>query len=164
MEFDIKDGIENYEELLPQVDAILTDEEPVITNLANFTALLKQSFKKISWVGFYFFDGEKLVLGPFQGKVACTIIKIGSGVCGTSAEKRETLIVENVHDFPGHIACDGGSNSEIVLPIISNDKLIGVLDLDSYGFSAFDKNDEMYLKKFCELLINKLDLNNFSIS
>lgn len=164
MEFEIKDGIENYEELLPQVNAILNKEEPVITNLSNFTALLKQSFKKISWVGFYFFDGEKLILGPFQGKVACTIIKIGKGVCGTSAQKRETLIVENVHEFPGHIACDGGSNSEIVVPIISNNKLIGVLDLDSYNFSAFGEDDKIYLEKFCELLVNKLDLYNFSIS
>lgn len=163
MEFDLKDGIENYEELLPQVEAILTKEEPVITNLSNFTALLKQSFKKISWVGFYFFDGEKLVLGPFQGKVACTIIKIGKGVCGTSALKRETIIVENVHEFPGHIACDGGSNSEIVVPIISNDKLIGVLDLDSYEFSAFDKNDKFYLEKISTILVSKLNLSDFSI-
>ena len=164
MEFDIKDGIENYEELLPQVEAVLSDQEPVITNLSNFTALLKQSFKKISWVGFYFFDGEKLVLGPFQGKVACTIIKMGSGVCGTSAEKRETIIVENVHDFPGHIACDGGSNSEIVVPIVSKDKLIGVLDLDSYEFSSFNKNDKIYLEKICRLLTEKLPLGGYSIS
>lgn len=164
MEFDIKDGIENYEELLPQVEAILNENEPVITNLSNFTALLKQSFKKISWVGFYFFDGEKLVLGPFQGKVACTVIKIGNGVCGTSAQKRETIIVENVHEFPGHIACDGESNSEIVIPMISNNKLIGVLDLDSHEFSAFNENDKVYLEKFCELLAKKLDLYNFSIS
>ncbi|KAB2845956.1 MAG: GAF domain-containing protein [Melioribacteraceae bacterium] len=163
MEFEIKDGIENYEELLPQVEAILNKEEPVITNLSNFTALLKQSFKKISWVGFYFFDGEKLVLGPFQGKVACTIIKMGKGVCGTSAQKRETVIVENVHEFPGHIACDGGSNSEIVVPIISNDNLIGVLDLDSYEFSAFNENDKIYLEKMCRQLLDKLPLENYSI-
>lgn len=164
MEFEIKDGLENYDELFPQVESILNADEPVITNAANFTALLKQSFKKISWAGFYFFDGEKLVLGPFQGKVACTIINIGKGVCGTSAEKKETIIVENVHNFPGHIACDGGSNSEIVVPIISNGKLIGVLDLDSYDFSAFNDNDKFYLEKFCELFVNKLDLENFSIS
>lgn len=164
MEFDIKDGIENYEELLPQVDALLSGEEPIITNLSNFTALLKQSFKKISWVGFYFFDGEKLVLGPFQGKVACTLIMINSGVCGTAAKNKETVIVDNVHEFPGHIACDGGSNSEIVVPIISQDKLVGVLDLDSYEYSAFSNNDKIYLEKFCELLVNKLDLYNFSMS
>ena len=164
MEFEIKDGVENYEELLPQVEAILNNEEPIITNLSNFTALLKQSFKKISWVGFYFINSDKLVLGPFQGKVACTTIKIGKGVCGTSAAKRETIIVENVHEFPGHIACDGGSNSEIVVPLISNNKLIGVLDLDSYEFSAFNENDRLYLEKFCELLVNKLDFNKFSIS
>ena len=164
MEFDIKDGIENYEELLPQVEAILNENEPIITNLSNFTALLKQSFKKISWVGFYFFDGEKLALGPFQGKVACTIIKIGNGVCGTSAQKRETIIIENVHDFPGHIACDGGSNSEIVVPIISDDKLIGVLDLDSYEFSAFGENDKINLEKMCKLLVEKLPLGDYSIS
>ena len=164
MEFDIKDGIENYEELLPQVESILNESEPIITNLSNFTALLKQSFKKISWVGFYFFDGEKLALGPFQGKVACTIIKIGNGVCGTSAQKRETIIIENVHDFPGHIACDGGSNSEIVVPIISDDKLIGVLDLDSYEFSAFGENDKINLEKMCKLLVEKLPLGDYSIS
>ena len=163
MDIEVKDGIENYEDLLPQVEALMDVKEPVITNLANFTALLNQNFSKISWIGFYLFDGEKLVLGPFQGKVACTIIKIGKGVCGTSAEKKQTMIVENVHEFPGHIACDGGSNSEIVVPLVVNDNLFGVLDLDSYDFSAFNENDKFYLERFCELLINKLDLENFQI-
>ena len=103
---------------------MLRKEDNLITNLSNFTAALKQTFSKISWVGFYLFDGTKLYLGPFQGKVACTEIKIGSGVCGTSAQRKETIIVPDVDKFPGHIACDVESRSEIVVPIIKNEKFI----------------------------------------
>ncbi len=109
---------EQYVLLVKQIKNLLNKEDNLITNLSNFTAALKQTFSKISWVGFYLFDGKKLYLGPFQGKVACTEIKIGSGVCGTSAQKRETLIVPDVDKFPGHIACDVESKSEIVVPII----------------------------------------------
>ena len=102
----------------------MSKEDNLITNLSNFTAALKQTFSKISWVGFYLFDGSKLYLGPFQGKVACTEIQIGSGVCGTSAKERKTIIVEDVDKFPGHIACDVESRSEIVVPIFKDEKLI----------------------------------------
>ncbi|MBA4251071.1 MAG: guanylate cyclase [Chlorobiaceae bacterium] len=143
---------EKYLELLPQIKSLLNKNENLISNLSNFTAALNQSFEKISWVGFYLFDGKKLYLGPFQGKVACTTIEIGKGVCGAAAEKKETIIVPDVHEFPGHIFCDGGTNSEIVIPIIKQKNLIGVLDLDSYEFSAFNETDKIYLEKLIEFL------------
>jgi GAF domain-containing protein len=146
---------EIYKRLLLQIDSLLNPAEPLISNLANFTAILKETFEKISWVGFYLSDGNKLYLGPFQGKVACTVIEFGKGVCGTSAAKKETIIVEDVHKFPGHIACDSGSNSEIVVPIIKGKIVYGVLDLDSYMFSAFNNIDNKYLQKLCLLLTEK---------
>lgn len=152
---------EIYLSLLPQLEALINSEEPVISNLSNISAALKEAFDKISWVGFYLLKNDKLFLGPFQGKTACTLIKIGSGVCGTSAQKKETIIVEDVDKFPGHIACDAGSKSEIVVPLIKNEKLIGVLDVDSYALSSFNKVDKKYLEKICELLADKLDLLNF---
>ena len=115
---------EQYQLLVKQVKSLLSKEDNLITNLSNFTAALKQTFSKISWVGFYLFDGTKLYLGPFQGKVACTEIQIGSGVCGTSAKERKTIIVDDVDKFPGHIACDVESKSEIVVPIFKDEKLI----------------------------------------
>ncbi len=144
-----------YQQLIPQVESLLNPDEPLISNLANVTAALKEAFEKISWVGFYLSDGNKLYLGPFQGKVACTLIEFGKGVCGTSAEKKETIIVEDVHKFPGHIACDSGSNSEIVVPIIKREIVYGVLDLDSYIFSAFNNIDKKYLQNLCLLLTEK---------
>lgn len=144
-----------YQQLIPQVESLLKSDEPLISNLANVTAALKEAFEKISWVGFYLSDGNKLYLGPFQGKVACTVIEFSKGVCGTSVEKKETIIVENVHKFPGHIACDSGSNSEIVVPIIKGEIVYGVLDLDSYNFSAFNNIDKKYLQKLCLLLTEK---------
>lgn len=144
-----------YQQLFPQVESLLNPDEPLISNLANVTAALKEEFEKISWVGFYLSDGNKLYLGPFQGKVACTVIEFGKGVCGTSVEKKETIIVEDVHKFPGHIACDSGSNSEIVVPIVKGEIVYGVLDLDSYIFSAFNNIDKKYLQKLCLLLTEK---------
>ena len=155
---------EIYLSLLPQLEALINSEEPVISNLSNISAALKEAFDKISWVGFYFLRRDKLFLGPFQGKTACTLIKIGSGVCGTSAQKKETIIVEDVDKFPGHIACDAGSKSEIVVPLIKNEKLIGVLDVDSYALSSFNKVDKKYLEKICELLSEKLDLEKFILT
>ena len=143
---------EKYIEIIPQIKSLLNKNENLISNLSNFTAALNQAFDKISWVGFYLFDGKKLYLGPFQGKVACTTIEIGKGVCGAAAEKKETIIVPNVHEFPGHIFCDGGTNSEIVIPIIKQKNLIGVLDIDSYEFSAFNETDKIYLEKLIEFL------------
>ena len=155
---------EIYLSLLPQLEALINSEEPVISNLSNISAALKEAFDKISWVGFYLLKNDKLFLGPFQGKTACTLIKIGSGVCGTSAQKKETIIVEDVDKFPGHIACDAGSKSEIVVPLIKNEKLIGVLDVDSYALSSFNKVDKKYLEKICELLSEKLDLEKFILT
>ncbi len=157
------DAEEIYSALIPQINALINCEEPVISNLSNLTAILKESFDKISWVGFYLLKENKLFLGPFQGKVACTIIEIGKGVCGTSAQKKETIIVDDVDKFPGHIACDEGSKSEIVIPLIKNNKLIGVLDLDSYKYSSFDAIDKRYLEIICDTFLDKLDFTNFTI-
>jgi GAF domain-containing protein len=113
-------------------------------------------FDEISWVGFYLFDGAKLYLGPFQGKVACTKIEIGKGVCGKSAEKKETLIVADVDKFAGHIACDSDSKSEIVIPIIKGGDLFGVLDVDSYNLNAFNDTDKFYLEEICNFLSEEI--------
>ena len=147
---------EQYQLLVKQIKRLLRKEDNLITNLSNFTAALKQTFNKISWVGFYLFDGTKLYLGPFQGKVACTEIKIGSGVCGTSAQKRETVIVEDVDNFPGHIACDVESRSEIVVPIFKDGKLFGVLDLDSANYNSFNKTDKKYLEELVNFLSKEI--------
>lgn len=147
---------EQYQLLVKQIKSLLNKEDNLITNLSNFTAALKQTFSKISWVGFYLFDGSKLYLGPFQGKVACTEIKIGSGVCGTSAQKRETIIVEDVDKFPGHIACDVESRSEIVVPIIKDENLFGVLDLDSTEFGSFNSTDKKYLEELVTFLSKEI--------
>jgi L-methionine (R)-S-oxide reductase len=145
-----------YEELLIIIKGLLNKNDNIVSNLSNFTAALKQTFDKINWVGFYLFDGEKLYLGPFQGKVACTQIDIGKGVCGTSALSRQTIIAPDVNQFPGHIVCDSDSKSEIVIPLIKNKKLIGVLDIDSASFSAFDETDMKYLEFICNFLTEEI--------
>lgn len=147
---------EKYQLLIKQIKSLLRKEDNLITNLSNFTAALKQTFSKISWVGFYLFDGTKLYLGPFQGKVACTEIQIGSGVCGTSAKERKTIIVDDVDNFPGHIACDVESRSEIVVPIFKEDKLFGVLDLDSTTYNSFNETDKKYLEKLVNFLSKEI--------
>jgi L-methionine (R)-S-oxide reductase len=151
-----------YEALLPQIEALLNPEEPLISNLSNFTAVLKDTFEKISWVGFYFLKENKLYLGPFQGKIACTIIQVGNGVCGTSAAKKETIIVNDVDEFPGHIACDAGSKSEIVVPLSKDNLLFGVLDLDSYQLASFNCEDKVNLEKLCSTLINRLNFSQLN--
>ncbi|MBE0550779.1 MAG: GAF domain-containing protein [Ignavibacterium sp.] len=147
---------EQYQLLVKQVKSLLRKEDNLITNLSNFTAALKQTFSKISWAGFYLFNGTKLYLGPFQGKVACTEIQIGSGVCGTSAKERRTIIVEDVYKFPGHIACDVDSRSEIVVPIFKEDKLFGVLDLDSTDYNSFNESDKKYLEELVNFLSKEI--------
>ena len=147
---------EQYQLLAKQVKSLLSKEDNLITNLSNFTAALKQTFSKISWVGFYLFNGTKLYLGPFQGKVACTEIQIGSGVCGTSAKERKTIIVEDVDKFPGHIACDVESRSEIVVPIFKDEKLFGVLDLDSTDYNSFNETDKKYLEELVSYLSKEI--------
>lgn len=143
---------DRYKLLVKQIKALLSKDDKLISNLSNFTAALKQTFEKISWVGFYFFEDGLLHLGPFQGKLACTKIKIGEGVCGTAANKLETIIVDNVNKFPGHIACDIDSKSEIVIPILKNNKLYGVLDIDSAEYSSFNETDKKYLEELCLFL------------
>lgn len=147
---------EQYELLIKQLKSLLSKEERLITNLANLSAALKQTFDKISWVGFYLYDGEILYLGPFQGKIACTTIKIGKGVCGTAAEKGKTIIVPDVNKFPGHIFCDPDSKSEIVIPMFKNKKLIGVLDIDSDSFNSFDEIDKKYLEEIVKFLTEEI--------
>ena len=147
---------EKYKTLETQLRVLLNKDENEISNLCNFTAALKETFDKISWVGFYIFDGKKLFLGPFQGKVACTSIEFGRGVCGAAAEKLETIIVPDVNSFNGHIACDSESKSEIVVPIIKDKKLWGVLDLDSTAYNSFNETDKMYLENFCKFLSEKI--------
>ncbi|HEX7358408.1 MAG TPA: GAF domain-containing protein [Ignavibacteriaceae bacterium] len=147
---------EQYQLLIKQIRSLLRKEDHLITNLSNFTAALKQTFSKISWVGFYLFDGAKLYLGPFQGKVACTEIQIGSGVCGKSAKNKETIIVPDVDKFPGHIACDADSKSEIVVPIFRDDILFGVLDLDSINYNSFNETDKKYLEELVNFLSKEI--------
>lgn len=140
-----------YESLYTQVKALLEDERNLIANMANLSAAIYTEFK-YHWVGFYRVDGEELVLGPFQGPVACTRIAKGKGVCGTAWAKKKTLIVDNVHDFPGHIACSPYSLSEIVIPIEKEGQVIAVLDIDSDQYSSFNEVDEFYLSAILALL------------
>ena len=142
---------EQYESLLPQIKALLEGEPDLIANLANITGALKEQFNWL-WVGFYLVKNDELVLGPFQGPVACTRIKKGKGVCGTSWAKSQTLIVPDVEKFPGHIACSSLSRSEIVVPIIRNNKVIGVLDVDSIELDQYDNIDQDYLEQITELI------------
>ena len=147
---------EKYRLLIKQLKILLNKKDNFLSSLSNLTAALKQSFDEISWVGFYLFDGNKLYLGPFQGQVASTEIELGKGVCGTSAEKRESIIVADVDKFPGHIACDTGSRSEIVVPVIKNQKLFCVLDIDSYKYNSFDETDRKYLEEICAFLSKEI--------
>jgi L-methionine (R)-S-oxide reductase len=155
---ELKTGDKNslYREIHQSLGAVLTGETDFIANLANSAALLFWSLPAINWAGFYLLKEEELVLGPFQGKIACVRIRLGQGVCGTAAVKRQTLVVPNVHEFPGHIACDSASNSEIVVPIIKDDLLVGVLDIDSPEFARFDDADKAELEKFVQILTNAI--------
>ena len=144
---------DRYQSLIPQIEGLLYREENLIANLANISAALKEGMG-FFWVGFYLVDSEdELVLGPFQGPVACTRIRKGKGVCGSSWERDEVLIVPNVDEFPGHIACASASKSEIVLPLKKNGKIIGVLDVDSDELNNFDKQDQQYLQQILGLLL-----------
>ena len=141
-----------YAEIHRNLNAVLTGESDLIANLANAAALLFWSLPAVNWTGFYLLKQAELVLGPFQGKIACVRIKLGQGVCGNAAEQRRTLVIPNIHEFAGHIACDSASNSEIVIPIVKNDALIGVLDIDSPEFARFDGDDKTELEKFVQIL------------
>ena len=145
-----------YKLLVKQIKSLLVKEDNVLSNLSNFTAALKQTFDFISWVGFYLYDRTILYLGPFQGNIACTNIEIGKGVCGKAALQLQTIIVEDVNKFTGHIACDADSKSEIVVPILKDGKLFGVLDLDSYDYNSFDLIDKKYLEELCSFLSSEI--------
>src|SRR5881628_545031 len=142
-----------YDQLADQLSSLLAGERDLIANAANFSSLVFHSLPDLNWAGFYFAKDGELVLGPFQGQPACVRIKIGQGVCGAGASKCETVIVPNVHEFPGHIACDSASNSEIVVPLMKRERLIGVLDLDSPLFGRFDEEDAIGLKRLASVLI-----------
>jgi len=148
---------ENYELLKKQLHSLIHDETNQIANLSNAAALLNQFLDRINWAGFYLMDTNgELVLGPFQGLPACIRIPLGKGVCGTAALKKETLRVEDVNQFPGHIACDAASQSEIVVPLLKGNQLIGVLDIDSPETNRFSELDQTKLEEFAEILVQHL--------
>lgn len=145
-----------YEMMNKQIYSLTHDIDHTIANLANASALLYDSLDRINWAGFYLLEEGKLVLGPFQGKTACIEIPVGRGVCGTAVAEEKTQLVENVHDFPGHIACDCNSNSEIVIPLWKDGKIFGVLDIDSPEIGRFTETDKEGLEKFAEILEKEL--------
>ncbi len=151
IKFDTRDKFYNY--LNMKLTALICGEPDWLANLSNASALLWMLLEDINWAGFYLYKNNELILGPFQGKPACTHIETGKGVCGTAAETRETQLVKNVHEFPGHIACDSASESEIVVPIIKNDILIGVLDIDSPKLNRFDETDKKNLERFVSIIV-----------
>jgi L-methionine (R)-S-oxide reductase len=151
-----------YRELHEQLTALFADERDGLANCANLSALLFEALPNLNWAGFYFLRGQGLVLGPFQGKVACVRIALGRGVCGSAALRREITIVPDVEAFPGHIACDAASRSEIVLPLVQNDRLLGVLDLDSFQLNRFDQEDSAGLDAIVALLLQSSDMSQFN--
>jgi|HubBroStandDraft_5_1064220.scaffolds.fasta_scaffold00414_13 L-methionine (R)-S-oxide reductase len=151
-----------YREVGVQLSGLFSGERNGLANAANMCALLYQMLAGVNWVGFYFLQGRELVLGPFQGKVACVRIPLGRGVCGTAAARREILVVPDVNEFPGHIACDAASRSEIVLPLVQAGRLLGVLDLDSPNLSRFDHEDRDGLQAAVDLLLQSSQLGKLS--
>ncbi len=147
---------EKYNLVIKQLRALLEDETHPIANLSNASALLNQFLDRINWVGFYLLEGDELVLGPFQGLPACVRIPVGKGVCGTAVAKKETIVVPDVHQFPGHITCDPASESEIVIPLIKDGKVLGVLDIDSPIKSRFDEIDAKKLEEFAAVLVQSI--------
>lgn len=151
-----------YRELNAQVAALFADEHDGLANCANLAALLYELLPDLNWAGFYFLRGDELVLGPFQGRVACVRIALSRGVCGTAARERRTVVVPDVHAFPGHIACDERSRSEIVVPLLNGQQLLGVLDLDSPVLSRFDEADAAGLATAVQLLLRHSDLSRLA--
>ncbi|MER1988557.1 GAF domain-containing protein [Solibacillus isronensis] len=147
---------EQYNQLSKQLDALLEGENNLIANLSNASALLNTFLKEINWVGFYLMNEGELVLGPFQGLPACVRIPVGRGVCGTTVAKEQTMVVDDVHAFPGHIACDAASKSEIVIPLIKNGVVLGVLDIDSPIEARFTSEDKDGLEKFVDVLLKHI--------
>ncbi len=147
----------DYNNLCAKLSSLTSGVPHKIANLANASALLWEALENINWAGFYLIEDNKLILGPFQGKPACIEISIGNGVCGTAVAENRTVLVPDVHKFPGHIACDSASNSEIVIPLYDKDKkLIGVIDIDSPLFNRFTEEDKIGLEKFSEILSKNL--------
>ena len=144
---------ELYAQLRSELAALIEGERDITANLANSAALLYHSLPDVNWAGYYLLRDGELVVGPFQGKPACVRIALGKGVCGTAAQERRTLVVRDVHEFPGHIACDAASNSEIVVPMLRNGSLIGVLDIDSPNLARFDDEDRAGLERFVATLL-----------
>jgi GAF domain-containing protein len=149
---------ELYAQLVEQLRSLLETERDLIANAANFSSLLYHTLPNVNWVGFYFRQGNELVLGPFQGQPACVRIQIGKGVCGTAARQRDTILVPDVHDFPGHIACDSASNAEIVVPLVVKESLFGVLDIDSPTLGRFDEDDAKGLNDLVEVFLQSTNV------
>lgn len=150
-------GLEGYGLLAAQLEALLADERDFIANAAQFSAFLYSQVEDLNWAGFYLNRNEQLVLGPFQGQVACVRIPFGRGVCGAAAASRETQRVEDVHAFPGHIACDSASNSELVIPLVKDGRLLGVLDLDSPKLARFSEADQVGLERLAGIFLRLTD-------
>jgi L-methionine (R)-S-oxide reductase len=151
-----KDKVEKYQLVIKQIMSVVEGEEDLIANLANISAILKMNFDKYSWVGFYLWKKDELVLGPFQGKPACVRIKKGRGVCGTAFNERKTLMVPDVSKYPDHIYCDHDTKSEIVVPLLLDGKIIGVLDIDSNETDTFDDSDRIYLENLIQSISTRL--------
>lgn len=151
------EGLDGYRLLAAQLESLLADERDFIANAAQFSAFLYTQLDDLNWAGFYLNRNEELVLGPFQGQIACVRIPFGKGVCGTAAQSRETQRVHDVHEFPGHIACDSASNSEVVVPLIKDGKLIGVLDLDSPSVGRFSGEDQAGIERLAAIFLESTD-------
>lgn len=154
-------GLEGYTLLCAQLESLLADEQDFVANAAQFSAFLFNQVEDLNWAGFYLNRADELVLGPFQGQVACVRIPFGRGVCGAAAQTRETQRVEDVHAFPGHIACDSASNSELVIPLVKEGKLIGVLDLDSPSLARFTQDDQQGLEQLAAIFLRLTDCTRF---
>ena len=152
-QYAFSDNLEdNYKLMVQTVKAFLDGESNIIANLSNTSAIINEYVLDINWAGFYLMENNELVLGPFQGKPACIRIPVGRGVCGMTAQEKETIIVEDVHKFPGHIACDAASNSEIVIPIMKDGEVFGVLDIDSPEFNRFTELEKKYLEEVVAII------------
>lgn len=151
------EGLDGYRLLVAQLESLLADERDFIANAAQFSAFLYTQLDDLNWAGFYLNRDEELVLGPFQGQIACVRIPFGKGVCGTAAQSRETQRVLDVHEFPGHIACDSASNSELVVPLVKDGRLIGVLDLDSPSLARFSEADQAGIEQLAAIFLKATD-------
>jgi L-methionine (R)-S-oxide reductase len=155
--YEFRDKAADYGQLARELASLLAGERDTVANAANTAALIFDALPELNWAGFYFLRGSELVVGPFQGKPACIRIPVGKGVCGTAAAQRKTIVVPDVHEFPGHIACDAASRSEIVLPLMAGERLLGVLDIDSPRMARFDEADARGLEKLAAVFVSSLE-------